>query len=91
MDVTSFEDECVLTVRRWNADSEILVIFNFGSRESHALRNIPSGTWRKRLDSSESRWLGQGAVAPDVIQNAPSDGLRVLAHGVLLYEKEHHD
>src|SRR5207253_2674550 len=91
MDVASLEDEAVLTVRRWNGQNEVLAIFNFNNHESRPIHNIPSGEWRKRLDSDDVRWMGPGAAAPDIINGAPAGGLPLQPYGVLLYEKEIQD
>src|SRR5207253_3710562 len=53
MDVVSFEEDCVLAVRRWNGSNEVLAIFNFNDREVRLVQSIPHGTWRKRLDSED--------------------------------------
>jgi maltooligosyltrehalose trehalohydrolase len=91
MDVVSFEDDRVLVVRRWNANNEVLAIFNFNDRVVRSIQRIPRGVWRKRLDSSDPRWMGKETSAPAVIDAAPSGGLALQPHGVLLYEKETED
>lgn len=91
MDVVLFEDQHALAVRRWNGDSEVLTIFNFSDREAHAVQKLPYGVWRKRLDSEDTRWMGKGAMAPDIIESNSSRGLTIRPHGVLLFEKEIHD
>jgi maltooligosyltrehalose trehalohydrolase len=87
MDVVSFEKECVLAVRRWHGTNEVLTIFNFTDQPMQHFENIPAGAWRKRLDSSETRWMGNGLPAPDTIE-MPLGSLTVQPHSVLLYEKE---
>jgi maltooligosyltrehalose trehalohydrolase len=87
MDVISLEQESLLAVRRWSADNEILGFFNFSDRQTGRFRNFPCGTWHKRFDSSDVRWLGTGTTAPDAIDRIPQDGLSVPPHVVLLYEK----
>jgi maltooligosyltrehalose trehalohydrolase len=92
MDVVSFEDDCVLAVRRWSGSNEVIGVFNFNDRKAHQFRNLPCGVWHKRLDSSDTRWIGNGTMAPDVIDFAiHSGGLFLQPHGVLLYEKENLD
>jgi maltooligosyltrehalose trehalohydrolase len=91
MDVISLEEERVLAVRRWSGHSETLVVFNFNDRESKPLQNIPYGVWRKRLDSSDSRWTGNGATAPDVLDATRIRSIMVQPHGVVVFEKEIQD
>jgi hypothetical protein len=91
MDVVSFAEDRVLSVRRWNGNSEVLTILNFSDQTIDRFRNIPFGEWHKRFDSADSRWMGTGATAPDVIAATPDGGLTLRPHGVLLYEKETED
>jgi maltooligosyltrehalose trehalohydrolase len=91
MDVISLEEEQVLAVRRWNGDSEVLTIFNFNDHDGRPFRNIPGGIWRKRLDSSDARWCGQGTHIPDVIDTTQVRNIALQPHGVVLLEKENQD
>jgi len=91
MDVLSFEKESVLAVRRWNETNEVLVIFNFNDHPVRQFENIPHGVWTKRLDSSDTRWLGKGTTAPEVIGRQTRLDLTLQPYGVLLYEKEVQD
>ena len=87
MEVTSFDEERVLTVRRWNETDEVLGIFNFNDGPVAQFHGVPCGAWRKLFDSSESRWIGPGPSAPDVLDSRGA-GLTLQPYGVLLYEKE---
>jgi maltooligosyltrehalose trehalohydrolase len=91
MDVVSFEEECVLAVRRWSGNNEVLAIFNFNDHEVQLIQSMPRGAWRKRLDSSEPRWMGHGSRISEVIEPLPDGALTLQPHGVLLFEKELQD
>jgi maltooligosyltrehalose trehalohydrolase len=91
MDVLSFEKEYVLAVRRWNETNEVLAIFNFNERPVQQFENVPRGAWTKRLDSSDSRWLGSGTTALETIQSPMQLDLTLQPYAVLLYEKEIQD
>lgn len=91
MDVISLEEEQVLAVRRWNGDSEVLTIFNFNDHDGRPFHNLPRGIWRKRLDSSDARWFGQGTHIPDVIDTTQIRNIALQPHGVVLLEKENQD
>jgi maltooligosyltrehalose trehalohydrolase len=90
MDVVSIEEDSVLGVRRWSGKDEVFSVFNFKDDEVR-LNKIPFGVWRKLLDSADARWLGNGAVAPEVIDATAADGLTLPAHGVVVFEKEIRD
>ncbi len=91
MDVVSFEDECVLAARRWNGSNEILSIFNFKDREVRLIQSIPYGVWRKRLDSHDPRWMGNGSRVPEIMESVSHGSLTLPPHGVVLFEKEVED
>src|SRR5262249_6808245 len=91
MDVVSFEKHSVLVVRRWSVSDEVVVIFNFGSNPVQEFQNVPRGGWRKRLDSSDRRWMGTGTTAPDSFESPTQSGLTLQPHAVLLYEKDIED
>ena len=91
MDVVSFEEECVLVVRRWHGNNEILAIFNFNDREVRLPQSVPRGAWRKLLDSADPKWMGPGTIVPHLIESAPRGTLRLQPHAVLLFEKEVQD
>jgi maltooligosyltrehalose trehalohydrolase len=91
MDVVSFQKESVLSVRRWSGNNEVLEVFNFNDHELRLIPSVPQGIWRKRLDSSEPRWMGRGSRVPDVIESASRATLTLQPHAVLLFEKEFQD
>jgi maltooligosyltrehalose trehalohydrolase len=72
MEVTSFADEKVLLVRRWDADFQIVIVHYFGQSPRNINLRIPEGSWRPILDSNEERWGGKGGVAAAVLR--PGDG-----------------
>jgi maltooligosyltrehalose trehalohydrolase len=91
MDVISLEEERILSVRRWSAESEVITVFNFDDQRAHEFRNIPLGVWRKRLDSADSRWLGPGAAAEDLLHARGPARTFVQPHSVVLFAKEIHE
>jgi len=56
----------VLGVKRTYNDSVVLLLMNFNPYEV-ALQFPLAGTWHKRLDSSDSKWLGGGSAVPDEV------------------------
>ena len=91
MDVVSFEEECVLAVRRWSGNNEVLAIFNFNDHDVRLVQSMPHGVWRKRLDSNEPRWMGGGPCVSGVMESVPGGTLTLHSHAVLLFEKELQD
>jgi maltooligosyltrehalose trehalohydrolase len=67
MDVVAMEREEILFVRRWKGPEEWAMIFHFGKgKKSHQVP-LPEGGWTKRLDSSDTRWLGPGSLVREKI------------------------
>jgi maltooligosyltrehalose trehalohydrolase len=90
MDVVSFDEDAILSVRRWHEKNEVLTVFNFNDREVR-LNKVPYGVWRKQFDSADERWLGKGPAAPELVKADGGDSLMVQAHGVLVFEREIED
>jgi maltooligosyltrehalose trehalohydrolase len=67
--VTSFADEKVLLVRRWNASSQVLIVCHFCQSPTELLLPIPPGLWHETLDSAEERWGDKGCDTPAVIDS----------------------
>ncbi len=69
MEVTPLPDQKVLSVRRWDAGLQILIVHHF----DHAPRNvnvpIPVGSWHTVLDSNEERWGGGGGSTAAVLRS----------------------
>lgn len=72
-EVTGYDQERVLFVRRWSDAEEALAVFNFNGTDVSIPIRISSGRWSKKLDSSEPRWQGSGSSLPqqfDAVETA---------------------
>lgn len=88
LDVASYEEESVLFFRRWSGDRDAIIAFNFNDAQASVALPVPSGHWRKGLDSAEERWLGGGSSLPGELD---SDGEVVLIlnpRAFALFDKE---
>jgi maltooligosyltrehalose trehalohydrolase len=87
MQLAENSDAGDLLIHRWHAQSHIFMICRFGKSTDVSMLPIPAGQWHKRLDSSEERWLAQGAT---VDMKIVSDGTLLLPlrpSMFLLFEK----
>jgi len=84
--ISTIEDKKVIFIHRWHGDSQIWSLLNFNEQKSSVLLNIPEGTWRKLLDSSEQKWLGPGSLLPETI--AEKTALTFAPFSFVLYLKE---
>lgn len=64
MEVTEFEEERVLFIRRWEGEEEVFMVLNFGDIPADMDLAVPAGFWKKQLDSQEERWGGNGTPVP---------------------------
>jgi maltooligosyltrehalose trehalohydrolase len=85
MEVTGYETQKVLCVRRWNGDDEVLTVFHFGDSEVSAVLQVPAGHWRRTLDSSEERWQGSGSSLPDQLTSEGEVTLRMCPKASALF------
>jgi len=78
MEVRGWEEERVLSVRRWNGRSEATAVFNFADAPRSLRIPLSTGRWIAQLDSADERWGGPGRVVPVEIH---SDGEVALTLG----------
>ncbi len=75
MEARGDEREKVLYLRRRSGIEEAILVFNFG--DSAASVTLPSGRWRKRVDSADPRWNGRGSPTPPVLESDGETGISV--------------
>jgi maltooligosyltrehalose trehalohydrolase len=66
-EVSGLDEEKVLRLRRWQGNSQVLCLMNFSQDPVQLTMTLPPGTWKKSLDSADTRWGGSGSTLPDVI------------------------
>ncbi len=88
MEVTAFEVERMLAVRRWHGREQTLMLACFGREQTHATLLLPEGNWRKTLDTAEARWGGPGPQGPERIESNGEIEIALPASCLLLYERE---
>lgn len=64
-EVIAYPTENALFIRRWEGCSQIFAVFNFNTRPVQLSLPVPTGQWRKRLDSAESQWRSKGSQVPE--------------------------
>ncbi len=63
-EATGYDQERVLSIRRWDGAEEALAVFNFNRAGVSIPIRVTPGRWIKKLDSSEARWQGSGSDLP---------------------------
>jgi maltooligosyltrehalose trehalohydrolase len=91
MEVTVFEKERALAVRRFQGGEETLLVLGFAGEPRPLSLSLPAGNWRKRLDSTEERWGGPGSSVPETLLSAGPPGkaatLAAPARGLCLFTR----
>jgi maltooligosyltrehalose trehalohydrolase len=85
MEVSDWERERVICVRRWCEEQEALIVLHFEPQEASVSVTIPPGRWHKQLDSGEERWHGSGSRLPAVIHSPGEVTLTLPAEACALY------
>lgn len=81
LDVTAFEGEGVICLRRTCGSEEAMALFNFSREEARVMAPLPAGVWRRVLDSEEEGWGGSGHVQPETLdtEGGATLGMRPLS------------
>jgi maltooligosyltrehalose trehalohydrolase len=77
----------ILQVHARDEAAETITILGFADTETRVPLPIPPGTWVKRLDAGDPRFLGNGAVVPDRLHSDGAIELTLPPHAVLLFER----
>ncbi|MFC1901450.1 malto-oligosyltrehalose trehalohydrolase [Chloroflexota bacterium] len=88
MEVRGDENNETLCVRRWQKDSEVVIIYNLSDNEVKVRQPVPPGRWHKILDSTEARWLGNGGDIPGKFGSEGDIILTLEPKSFVLLEKE---
>lgn len=66
--VTCLSERKVLVIRRWDSSNQALIICHFDRDSIELALPIPTGRWRKTLDSSETTHCGGDNRAPEIFE-----------------------
>ena len=84
---TARESDKVILLHRWQENSQVFCILNFGDRNISLTNIFPAGEWRKSLDSAEPKWLGNGSSLPDKIKSTEQK-ISIEPHSFVVYQSE---
>ncbi|MEX0803842.1 MAG: malto-oligosyltrehalose trehalohydrolase [Candidatus Binatia bacterium] len=59
-EITAYEKQRVMLMRRWNRGQTNLILYNFSDAEVSLAPALPAGRWRKIFDSAAAQWQGPG-------------------------------
>ena len=81
----SLKEEAIL-LHRWQENSQVFCLLNFSDRISNLQNIFPSGDWQKILDSTETRWMGNGSSLPMQIDSVESE-IAIKPHSFAVYQQ----
>jgi maltooligosyltrehalose trehalohydrolase len=85
MNVTHYDHDQILFVRRWSVKDEVFGVFRFGTEPQKVRLPIPDGRWDKILDSWEQQWRGPGSNFPLVMETDEKTIFNFPPNGFVLY------
>ena len=77
-----------MLLRRWSDGEQIVATLNFNPSQLSASLSLPSGRWRKMLDSTEPRWQGPGGALPEQLDIIGNVTLNLPAQSVVVFASE---
>lgn len=95
--VVSSEEIQRLDVQRASKDGEVALIFNFSEQPSEASLELPAASWKKDLDSADTRWMGPGSAVPLELASPQHLALKFQPKSFCLFQRSgservsHHD
>jgi len=88
LEITSFADQKVTLVRRWDAANQVLIALHFDGATTELVLPIPSGRWRKILDSTEKPSAVDGSHAPEIFESRGELRLSLHPWELILFEQQ---
>lgn len=81
------EENQLICVRRWYGRDKVVLVLGFNARTVTAPIALTPGSWRKRLDSAQQRWMGEGSAIADTILAQGTMSLELPPFAVLLFQR----
>jgi maltooligosyltrehalose trehalohydrolase len=88
MHVIDMPHEQTVCIHYWAEDVDVFVALCFAAAEAPVELPLPSGTWRKQLDSAEERWSGPGSSVPISIHSAGRANLTLPATSCVVFHQQ---
>ncbi len=86
LEVFGREEPRLVFIRRWSAGNQVFCVMNFDRREAAFDVSLPSGVWRKLLDSADEEWEGSGSFLPEKVETGQT--LTLSGSSLAMYEME---
>lgn len=77
-----------IMLHRRYAEAEALILMNFSDSPWRSGDALPSGAWRRLLDSTDSRWDGPGASTPASFNGQVIESVVVAPSSISIFESQ---
>ena len=77
----------VLCMQRWDEEDAVLLFYNFSKTPARTREFLPTGKWRKLLDSAAEQWQGPGTAVSDRLQGGRTVRLSFPARSFVLLQQ----
>jgi maltooligosyltrehalose trehalohydrolase len=81
------DDHGLIFIRRWYGRDKVVLLLGFNAQTVAATVAFTPGTWHKRLDAAQDRWMGEGDAAPDTIIAQGPLKMELPPFAVLLWQR----
>jgi maltooligosyltrehalose trehalohydrolase len=88
MEVSDYESEKILVIKRWSCSDEADTVFHFGGSPVTISIPFSEGRWEKQMDSADKRWQGTGSQLPGEIMSKGEVTVSLSAYAFVLFVKE---
>jgi maltooligosyltrehalose trehalohydrolase len=88
MTVWDFQEQNILMIYRCSPADRAFGLFHWGDSLAAMKTPLPSGSWTKRLDSSDSRWDGPGSLLPARVESHGEVTLTPTPQSFTLFTQE---
>ncbi|MFC1909256.1 malto-oligosyltrehalose trehalohydrolase [Chloroflexota bacterium] len=88
LEIQADKEKKIIFLHRWKESDEVIAIFNFADNQSSLSLPFPAGRWRKRLDSAEERWQGNGSTVPAQLISSVDETINLASKSLVLFIKE---
>jgi maltooligosyltrehalose trehalohydrolase len=85
-EISAYDKQRVMLMRRWSGDQTILILYHFSEAEVSLAPAIPAGHWQKIFDSAAPQWDGPGACLPETLQGGEELALSISAWSFALFQ-----
>ena len=84
-EITAYDKQRVMLMRRWKDDQANLVIYNFSDADVSFVPATPAGDWQKIFDSAALKWDGPDARLPETLPGGEESSLSMSPWAFALF------